>query len=170
MVMTTNGNGNKQSSDIEVDDTVSTEAKHWLKRTPVGLQNIQLCPEALDGEYVHTSALLDRYRNGEKRTTGGNQTIIDRDYVCYRIGTLLVDCGFSTEDVTNGELSDKLADLITDSLEYYPRKYYQAKLDKDKVVAATVSPMRQLLIASGREDAINWSDEKVAEFIQSMLK
>lgn len=164
--------------DEQQEQVTEKTPKYWLERSLVAYKNLPLHPDCLKGEHIHVSAVTEKERDGQLVVTGGNQTVIDRDYVAYRLGVLLTDLGFSSDDVNAGKPSLQLQNLIVYALEFYPEQYnqrvaeiQQQKLagNQDKILARAVNPMRQLLVANGLTEAVSWSDEQVAEHIQTML-
>lgn len=174
-------NGSTANTAAQSDDSAELQAKepkHWLQAGAVAVRSLPLYPECLSGEYIHKSPIQEREVNGQLVMRGGNETILDKDYVAYRLGILLTELGFSSEDINAGKPSLQLQNLVSYALNYYPATYNEQKAEidrerllgsRDKVISKAVAPMRQLLVLQGMTEAVSWSDEQVAEFIQNVL-
>ena len=102
----------------EQDQLEQEEQKtHWKKATPVRINSIALTPELFEGEPV------EHQSKGNKKHPEGLITVLDEDYVRYRIGSLLV----SVEEKMQALAEDnELQGYILDSIAFY-REYAEEK-------------------------------------------
>lgn len=143
------------NADIEVQED-NNEPVPWIQRGVVALSNMPLTPAVLDGEVLHEAKK-------------GNLTILDPKFAAYRVGKLLADLGFTSEDIGSEDLSN----FIEDSLNYYTIEYQkeynelQNEKYKDKREAILQNTIRQMkkmsaMLGLGRD---SWTEQQWIDLI-----
>lgn len=152
-----NGNGTANPSEA-IEEEKDIKVQNWLEKNPAAIYALPINPDILTKEIEYESS-------------NGNITILDRQYILWRIGTVLDQVGITKEHVKNGEMSDDLFQLIEDALTYYPAEYNEIKFEPEmnKALAKAVPQIRKMLQLMGLRDAVNWSDNEVMEYQKNLL-
>lgn len=143
--------------EVEVkEETEPSEPINWLYKNTVSVKNLPLTPEILDGE-VHYE------------TKQGNITILDPRYAAYRVGSLLSDLGFTSEDIGSEDLKNFIEDAINYYLVDYPKEKAAIEAERlggkrDQVLQSSIRQFKKMsaILGLGRE---NWTDEQWIDFI-----
>ena len=135
------------------------EPVYWLDRNPMLIKNYPLSSDMLEGEVYHT-------------TEKGYVTVLDSKYVCYRIGQLFDQLGFTAEDIGTEDVSNFVEDLFNYYFKLYPeekRQKEEAKLQeqRESIIARAIPQLRKMASVMGQRDRLNWTDDEWISFMKS---